>query len=111
MVSVETWVEGIGSDGGLFGIYNSLPEILTTTNADFYQFTYGKWGEMDSCYENSKYVFTNDNYHKNGITEGFVGIVFVRNVEREVYDLQGRRVLTPQLGGLYIQGGKKFIFR
>ena len=27
-----------------------------------------------------------------------------------IYDLQGRRVLTPQRGGLYIRGGKKFIY-
>jgi hypothetical protein len=31
------------------------------------------------------------------------------SVSNAVYDLQGRRVQKPQRGGLYIQGGKKFI--
>ena len=28
-----------------------------------------------------------------------------------IYDLQGRRVITPQKKGIYIRGGKKFIMR
>ncbi|MBQ5378555.1 MAG: hypothetical protein IIU48_08560, partial [Prevotella sp.] len=28
-----------------------------------------------------------------------------------IYDLQGRRVTTPQKNGLYIKNGKKFIAR
>jgi hypothetical protein len=28
-----------------------------------------------------------------------------------IYDLQGRKVETPQAGGLYMKNGKKFIYR
>ena len=28
-----------------------------------------------------------------------------------IYDLQGRRIITPQKKGIYIRGGKKFIVR
>ena len=104
--TVVTWVEGVGSDGGLFGVYSSWHGILVAGNIGG-----GKWGKMDSCYENGKCVFTNDDFHKEGITEGVGKIVFARNVEQEVYDLQGRRVQTSQRGSLYVKGGKKYIYR
>jgi hypothetical protein len=106
VVAVVSWAEGVGSDGGLFGIYNSLPEIVSISHS-----TYGKWGVLDSCYENGKCVFTNDDFHKEGIAEGVVGITYSCESERGVYDLQGRRVFQSQRNGLYIKDGKKYLMK
>ena len=45
------------------------------------------------------------------------GTTFIYDVEMDgehtsdyIYDLQGRRVLEPQKGGLYIVNGKKVVF-
>ncbi|MBR6455366.1 MAG: beta-N-acetylglucosaminidase domain-containing protein, partial [Prevotella sp.] len=42
-----------------------------------------------------------------------IGIVYHDDFDRSrlpIYDLQGRRVVTPQKRGIYIQGGRKIIF-
>jgi hypothetical protein len=37
--------------------------------------------------------------------------LFLQQEESTIYDPQGRRVLTPQRGGLYVKDGKKYIYR
>ena len=42
-----------------------------------------------------------------------IGIVHYDNIDRSrqpIYDLQGRRVVTPQKCGIYIQGGRKIVY-
>jgi len=42
-----------------------------------------------------------------------IGIVHYDNIDRSrqpIYDLQGRRVVTPQKRGIYIQGGRKIVY-
>ena len=35
--------------------------------------------------------------------------MYDENTEDMIFDLQGRRVLETEKGGIYIKGGKKFI--
>ena len=42
-----------------------------------------------------------------------IGIVHYDHIDRSrqpIYDLQGRRVVTPQKRGIYIQGGRKIVY-
>ena len=72
---------------------------------------YGKaMTEFKSCTLDDRMLFTQEDFYqianiKSAITES------PSDNRQEIYDLQGRRVQTPQRGGLYIQGGRKFIFR
>ena len=45
-----------------------------------------------------------------GDTTGIVGTEFDTNGEELIYDLQGRRVLEPKKGGIYIINGKKVYY-
>ena len=46
-----------------------------------------------------------------GSANGIENVKDGKAVDAAIYDLQGRKVQTPQRGGLYIQGGRKFIYR
>ncbi|MBR1732420.1 MAG: glycoside hydrolase family 16 protein, partial [Alloprevotella sp.] len=69
----------------------------------------GSWAAMydeDFTYETRfDYVRV---YQKQGI-DGIQGVQLAQPGDNAIYDLQGRRVSTPQRGGLYIRNGKKFI--
>ncbi len=52
-------------------------------------------------------VFTN----ADGSTTAIEGLQIDANDKAEIYDLQGRKVTTPQRGGLYIVNGKKMIVK
>ena len=47
----------------------------------------------------------------DGQTTGINGIESAVATDAPIYDLQGRRVVQPVSGQLYIQGGRKFIAR
>ena len=51
---------------------------------------------------------TADSYRPTGITDAVQRSMF--NVQR-VYDLQGRRVVSPTRAGLYVSNGKKVMVR
>jgi hypothetical protein len=46
-----------------------------------------------------------------GSTDGIDKITRDVKDDGVIYDLQGRKVTTPQKGGLYIKNGKKFVYR
>ncbi|MBQ5983161.1 MAG: leucine-rich repeat domain-containing protein [Prevotella sp.] len=46
-----------------------------------------------------------------GLTDGIDNMNTEVNDNAVIYDLQGRKVLTPQRGRLYIKNGKKYIYR
>ena len=46
-----------------------------------------------------------------GSTNDIVTVEGEKKVDDIIYDLQGRKVTTPQKNGLYIKNGKKFIAR
>ena len=94
----EIWVEGIGQIG-----------ITPLVSFNAYMEA-GNGGYFNTCMLNGKAIFTHDDFDK--ITNIHSAIKESPYDKRqEIYDLQGRRVLTPQRGGLYIRGGKKFIYR
>lgn len=50
-------------------------------------------------------------YLENAVETGVNSIQLdTPSADAPIYDLSGRRVKTPQRGGLYIQNGKKVIF-
>lgn len=89
---------------------------LTTTSTYF---------ETTDLYPGEDYGYTVSSYSENGISRasslincGIVNpydptAIATPTVKSEtnapVYDLSGRRVSLPQQGGIYIQGGKKFL--
>lgn len=69
------------------------------------------YGWLVSVEVNGKTIFTREGL-SNALTSIQVKTINEwMSYEHDVYDLQGRRVLTPQRGGLYIQGGKKLIYK
>ena len=103
---VNVWVEGIGCDGDLF--HSEYDTSLFTIISETYDYT---WHWMDSCYEDSKRVFTYEDFHKEPITSSISKSSAKGKSDKVVFDLQGRPVVTPQKNGLYIKNGKKFIAR
>ena len=64
---------------------------------------------LQQCYVNDEVVFTYDDFFKEGITSN---ISQLRNRDfssDRISDLQGRRVVNPQRGGLYIRDGRKYV--
>ena len=93
---VFNWVEGIGSlDQGI--LFNGYTEILPCI-CDYITF--------EKCFEDGKQIFPQMN-----IPDAILSIPLKRKDNEAIYDLQGRKVTTPQKNGLYIKDGKKFIFR
>ena len=88
------WIEGIG---GYEGILHPDPYPMPTCICDHTKFV--------SCYEDGKQI-----YPEVKVVDS-VGWATVPSMDAAIYDLQGRMVQTPQRGGLYIQSGKKFIYR
>ncbi len=93
-IEAYDWIEGIG---GFDGILHPDPYTMRTCVCDYAKFV--------SCYEDGKQI-----YPEVELADS-IGRVTTPSMGNAIYDLQGRRVNTPQRGGLYIQGGKKFIFR
>ena len=104
-VIVVRWVEGIGSSGGLFRNDEQSWLLPNGTEEKEYICTY-----FESCYEDGKCIFTSKDFTKAAVTD-ISPVVWATVPDETVYDLQGRRVQTPQPGGLYIRSGRKFIFR
>ena len=70
---------------------------------------------VPSLSDQSKYreaMYWKDFFH---IVEDLPSSIHVTDINTEdagcIYDLQGRKVTTPKKNGLYIQGGKKYIYR
>lgn len=95
------WAEGVGAlDSDLF---QPLGFLMV-----------GNYSLFNYCTQDGEYVFYT---YKDGYEEyiRMLGVnhmtLFPQQEESTIYDLQGRRVLTPQRGGLYIRGGRKFVCR
>ncbi|MBQ6210549.1 MAG: hypothetical protein IJK42_12390 [Prevotella sp.] len=96
----EKWVEGIGNDNGLFTPYCVPASMPYAFNIEFKYCEDRDGNELFSVYD----------FTKNAVMD--VSPVARAIVpDGTVYDLQGRRVQAPQRDGLYVTGGKKFIYR
>ena len=96
----EKWVEGIGNDNGLFTPYCVPASMPYAFNIEFKYCEDRDGNELFSVYD----------FTKNAVMD--VSPVARAIVpDGTVYDLQGRRVQAPQRDGLYVAGGKKFIYR
>lgn len=96
----EKWVEGIGNDNGLFTPYCVPASMPYAFNIEFKYCEDRDGNELFSVYD----------FTKNAVMD--VSPVARAIVpDGTVYDIQGRRVQAPQRGGLYVKGGKKFIYR
>lgn len=90
------WIEGIGSSN------------TPTYYSDWY--VIGPRHTMQQCYFNDECIFTYDDFFAKPVSS-ISNPVSSISVSNAVYDLQGRRVQTPQRGGLYIKDGRKLIYR
>lgn len=91
------WVEGIGS--------NNKP----TNYTDW--FVEGPRHTVQQCYFNDECIFTYDDFFTKSVSGITNPISLPSGKDAFIYDLQGRKVTTPQKNGLYIKNGKKFIAR
>ena len=90
------WVEGIG---GIYGPTDTYGWYII-----------GSRTTMKQCLVNNECVFAYDDFFTKPVSK----ITYIGNVtdkRHETYDLQGRKVATPQKNGLYIKNGKKFIMK
>lgn len=92
----QCWVEGIGSMYGPTDTYG--------------WFIIGASTSMQRCYMGGECVFTYDDFFAKPVS-GICRTPFSPLDSSTPYDLQGRKVLHPQSGDIYIKGGKKFISR
>ena len=88
------WIEGIGTT--LEHLMKTAPMIPN-------------YGWLVSVEVNGKTIFT-----REGLSNALTSIQVKKINEwmsdgHDVYDLQGRKVTTPQKNGLYIKNGKKFV--
>lgn len=99
----EKWVEGIGCQDGMFASLPfpaSWPEIVIERFVCCYD------------YENEEVLLTRDDISNDmNIFTSVKTISVDKKWTGRHYDLQGRRVTTPQKNGLYIKNGKKYIAR
>lgn len=88
----DIWIEGIGS------VYTFQP---------FYQLMAGMGYRLLSYTLDGNVAVTRDDY--NQIVTQISSTKRIIEINQAIYDLQGRRVTTPQKNGLYIKNGKKFV--
>ena len=101
---VSNWVEGIGCAGDIFK--DVLHTIKLAHISDEWEYT---WTDLDSCYEDGKRIFTNEDFFKEPVTSSIRMWNTKGKEEKVIYDLQGRKVTTLQKNELYIRKGKKFV--
>lgn len=91
---VDYWIEGIGCMGGPhFPFWWSASQLL-----------------LLSCYDGEECLFSYEDIHKMQTANIIAELkTNENNGDSLFYDLQGRRMTTPQRNGLYIKNGKKFV--
>jgi len=90
---IDIWVEGVGSlTNGLYGMDDGY-------------FSWGCVMQLMICYKDNEVLYEYEN-----MTDRIEQPVSLEG-KGQIYDLQGRRVVSPQRGGLYIRDGRKFILR
>ena len=88
------WVEGIG---GIYGLTDTYGWYII-----------GSRTIMQQCFVNNECVFTYDDFFTKPVSN-ISAITNIIDKSHEIYDLQGRKVTTPQRNRLYIKNGKKFV--
>ena len=91
------WIEGIGSSN------------TPTYYSDWY--VIGPRHTMQQCYFKDECIFTYDDFFTKPVSGISNPVSLSSGKDAIIYDLQGRRVTTPQKNGLYIKNGRKFIAR
>lgn len=97
----EPWVEGIGGPNP----FNPVSQGKTGGRVDFVGYA-----------ENGQTLFSSEDFEAlQALAKDPDAIYGVKSLREDksqaIYDLQGRRVVNPQRGGLYIRDGRKFILR
>lgn len=95
--SCNCWIEGIGSTTEVWATPVSMP-------------TNGVSQYLESCYENGKCIFKNENL-PNFVVTGIKNVNVANNVEEknEVYNIMGCKVMNESGHGVFIKNGKKII--
>ncbi len=91
------WVESVGSGAGPFSPWLPLPP------PDTY---------LQSCHIGKNCIFGYPDFYEideNDVTKGVSSKHFVENESNIIFDLLGRRLITPPSHGIYIRGGRKYV--
>lgn len=91
------WIEGIGATAEAW----ATPVPMPTNGVSQY---------LESCYENGKCIFKNENL-PDFVVSGIKHVDMPKNVEgeKEVYNIMGCKVTDENSRGVYIKNGKKII--
>lgn len=95
--SRNCWIEGIGSTTEVWATLVPMP-------------TNGVSQYLESCYENGKCIFKNENL-PDFVVSGIKNVDVAKNVEdkNEVYNIMGCKVTSESGHGVFIKNGKKII--
>lgn len=96
MVDNIVWVEGVGSGAGPFSPWMPLPPLDSF---------------LQSCNIGRNCIFGYPDFYDADLTDAVGNAHENKNEINRIYGLQGYGLQTPQRDGLYIRGGKKFIYR
>ena len=89
-------VEGIGCPNGLYTFENII--------------TNGSSSSFVGCYDGETCIFSHEDFDK--LTTVVSSVAELRiSIDNPVYDLQGRRLASPPVKGIYIQDSRKMIRR
>ena len=97
----DYWVEGVGS--ARYGIEADGLELFARLPGITEYFV--------SCYENGDSIFTADDFTRPAYTTEIKGVKGCALQDGPYYDLQGRRISSKPLKGLYIKNGNKLIVK
>lgn len=111
----EIWVNGVGNDMGILSLMKVGTNIVTEPRGkeemafeDKVKVVFPVF--LEGCYENGELIFSGYDLQKNAIT----GIKDIRDTNTDngtIYDLQGRMVLKPKKGAIYIKNGRKLLWK
>jgi hypothetical protein len=90
------WVEGVGSGAGPFSPWLPIPP---------------EGSLFLSCYVNKDCVFSSPGFYENGEPATIGNALYNKDEEGFIYDLHGRRLITPPANSIYIQNGKKVVIK
>ncbi len=91
------WIEGIGATSEVWATLVPMP-------------TNGVSQYMESCYENGKCIFKNENL-PDFVVSGIKNVDMPKNIgnKNEVYNIMGCKVTDESSHGVFIKNGKKII--
>ena len=105
---IDSGIDGLTSESDYWIYY--LVEGIGVSKDEFIKLEITTGDEyccLLSCFENNVCVFTKEDFTQT--PTGIVPVNMIRQQNTSLYNIQGKKITSPQIGEIYINDGKKYL--